>query len=124
MKARAVSTVQPSRKPFGAALGDLLREGDYTTSTGNVNWHAFARELDGYVYETLRKAVSGERWPSVGLMEECARVLRVRPDYFAEYRIDQARRLYDVREVGFEKALSNLESWVRERSDGSERKRG
>ena len=34
----------------------------------------------------LRAAVSGDTTPSPALIEECARFLRVRPEYFREYR--------------------------------------
>lgn len=99
---------EPTRRPFGEALADLLREHDYTTSTGNVNWNAFVREVN-LDYETVRKAVAGVRAPTPHVIEECSRALRVRPDYFVEYRLAQAQKQYDVREVGFEQALANLE---------------
>jgi hypothetical protein len=103
-------------KPFGVALAELLRESDFTTSTGNPNWNAFARQLDGFHYETLRKAIAGERTVTVPLMEEVARALSIKPDYFAEYRIEQARRLFDVREVGFESALAEFDRWAQDRA--------
>ena len=34
----------------------------------------------------LDKAVAGETQPTLALLEECARFLRVRPEYFREYR--------------------------------------
>lgn len=107
-KAAALST-----RPFAEALGELLRENDYTTQTGNVNWHGFARELEDVHYETLRKALTGERGVSQHMMEECARVLRVKPEYFVEWRIAEAARAFDVREVGFDAALENLETWAK-----------
>lgn len=113
--------LEPTDKPFGAALADLLREADYTTSSGNVNWHAFSRELNDVHYETLRKVVSGERTATPGVIEEVARALRVKPEHFAEYRLALARRQFDVREVGFDQALSNLEKWANEQ--GSQRRR-
>jgi len=42
--------------------------------------------LDGVSSGTIGAAVAGTREPSPGLMEECARFLRVRPEYFREYR--------------------------------------
>lgn len=107
---------EQARKPFGAALAELLRESDYTTRTGNVNWRAFSRELHGVHYETLRKAVSGERPVTPHIIEEVARALRVKPDYFVEYRLWQAQRAFDPREVGFERALENFEAWARSRA--------
>lgn len=113
--------LQPTDQPFGTALAELLREADYTTSSGNINWHAFSRELDGFSYEYLRKIVAGERVASPAFIEEVSRALRVKPEHFAEYRMDQARRQFDVREVGFDQALTNLEKWAHEQ--GRKRRR-
>lgn len=101
----------PTTKPFREALAELLRDNDYTTQTGNVNWHAFAAELDDIGYEALRKSLAGTRTVTPHIMEACARALRIKPEHFAEYRIWQAGRDFDVREVGYEQALANLERW-------------
>ncbi len=98
-----------TNKPFGAALADLLREHDYTTQTGNVNWNAFASVLE-IDYETLRKAVAGIRPPTPYVLEDVARALAIKPEHFAEYRMHQAARRFDPREVGFEQALKNVEA--------------
>jgi hypothetical protein len=79
-------------KPFPIALRELVIENDYVTQTGKPNWAAFASELDGFHYESIRRVAAGRRYPSARLIEECARVLRVRPEYFTEYRIHLARR--------------------------------
>ena len=87
--------VEPSDKPFGDALRELLlADGDiYVSAGGNVKWGTFAHVLHGVSYDILRRTVRGHRPPSVELMEECARVLQVWPTYFAEYRaIGFARR--------------------------------
>lgn len=107
------AAVEPANEPFGKALAALLRESDWVTSTGNPNWHAFARELDGVHYETLRKAVAGERQVTPAIMEEVARALRIKPDYFVEYRLVEIQAEFDVRRVGFEKALENLADFAR-----------
>jgi hypothetical protein len=96
---------------FATALRELVLEHDYTTGTGNPNWSAFSAELEDVHYETLRRAVAGERAPSPLLMEECARVLRVRPEYFLEYRMHLAQRDFDPGEVGVDRALQNLRTW-------------
>jgi hypothetical protein len=88
-----------------------LIEQDYATKSGNPNWRAFAAEFDGIHYETLRKAVTAERAPSPRLLEECARVLRIRPEYFAEYRLYRAQRAFDPGAVGFDRAMRNLTVW-------------
>lgn len=107
-----------SRKRFGPALRDLLlsRE-EFQTGTGNINWAAFADSLKDVHYETLRKSVSGERPPSASLVQTIAAALGVRPDYFVEYRLTQAQRAFDPREVGFERALANLEEWASAQSE-------
>lgn len=76
-----------ARPPFAEALLALLAEEDvYMTSTGRPAWATFHRELEGVSYRELRAVAAGTRAPSDHLIEECARVLRVRPETFAEYR--------------------------------------
>lgn len=99
-------------KPFSLALRELVVENDYTTQTGKPNWAAFAAELEGFHYESIRRVAAGRRYPSPRLIEECARVLRVRPEHFVEYRIHLARRDFDPRAVGFEQARENVERWL------------
>lgn len=99
--------------PFAVALRDLIIEHDYATRSGNANWSAFAARLEGVHYETLRRAVSGDRQPSPKLMEECARVLGIRADTFVEYRIYLVRRSFDPAAVGLESAIKNLRLWTR-----------
>lgn len=99
-------------EPFGRVLRDLLIERDITTGMGNPNWSAFAEKLDTVHYETLRKAVTGERQPSAKVMEEAAAALGIEPTTFIEYQIWQAQSQFDPREVGVEDALKNLEAWA------------
>jgi hypothetical protein len=76
-----------SDKPFGAALTELVREIEdvYATPRG-LKAATFAEVLEGVSPAALRAAVSGASPPSPGLIEACARFLRVRPEYFREYR--------------------------------------
>jgi hypothetical protein len=76
-----------SHKPFGAALTELVREVEdvYATERG-LKIATFAEVLDGVSPSALRAAVAGATAPSPALIEECARFLRVRPEYFREYR--------------------------------------
>jgi DnaJ-domain-containing protein 1 len=76
-----------SHKPFGAALTELASEVEdvYVTARG-LKIATFAEVLDGVSAGALRAAVLGEHEPSPALIEECARFLRVRPEYFREYR--------------------------------------
>lgn len=108
------AAIEPARVPFGRAVNDLLRESEWVTSTGSPNLNSFAQQLDGFHRETLRKAMAGERMPTPALMEEVARVLQVKPDHFVEYRLQTIQREFDVRQVGFEKALENLADFARQ----------
>lgn len=100
-------------RPFPLALRELVIENDYVTQSGRPNWAALAAEVDGFQYETLRQAATGRRRPTPRLIEECARVLRVRPEHFLEYRISIAQRDFDPHVVGEEQALKNLALWSR-----------
>jgi len=100
---------------FRIALRDLVVDHGYATRTGNANWSAFAAQLRGVHYETLRRAVAGDRAPSPRLIEECARVLGIAPEHFLEYRVYLAQRDFDPRAVGVERAIRNLEAWTKAR---------
>jgi hypothetical protein len=113
----------PTTKPFKDALAELLRENDFTTQTGNVNWHAFSRELDGIGYEALRKALAGGRNVTPHIMETVARALRIKPEYFVEYRAHLAAHDFDVKEVGFDQVLANLERWSATAATAKKRRR-
>jgi hypothetical protein len=95
-------------KSFGTAVRDLLIERGTTTALGNPNWSAFAAELPDVSYESLRKAVTGERRPSTKLMETVASALGVEPNVFVEYRLWQAQRAFNPVQVGQSEALRNL----------------
>ncbi len=84
---RETAAVLVTDQPFGPALTELVREVEdvYATARG-LKVATFAEVLDGVSPGVLRAAVSGECPPSPLLIEECARFLRVRPDYFREYR--------------------------------------
>lgn len=100
------------RRSFGQVLRDSLIDRGYTTPIGNVDWPGFAGELGGIRYESLRKAVTGERAPSVKIMEACAAALGLEPTIFWEYQLAQVRRSFDVRAVGAEEAFENLRRWL------------
>ena len=73
---------------FGEALTSLVREVEddlYVTARG-LKIQTFAEMLDGVSAPALAAAVAGAQPPSRRLLEECARFLRVRPEYFREYR--------------------------------------
>jgi len=101
-----------SEPTFGVVLRDLLVERGITTRMGNPNWSAFVQDVDGVHYETLRKAVTGERPPSPELMEACAAALDEKPEeLFYEYALWNAQRMFDPQDVGVDTALKNLEAW-------------
>ena len=81
-----------SDQPFGIALTELVREVEdvYVTARG-LKVQTFAEVLSGVSPGALRAAVAGARTPSPALIEECARFLRVRPEYFREYRATMPR---------------------------------
>ena len=95
------------------ALARRLRDSghDAVDAEGNINWAVFARDLPTIHYETLRKIRVGDRALDMPAVEEIAHAAGVDPAYFAEYRLMQARQLFDPREVGFDKALENLQEW-------------
>jgi hypothetical protein len=106
-------SAQRATKPFGRALRDLLLEQpEFVTGSGNVNWSAFAEKLKTVHYETLRKAISDTRPVTAHVIEDVAQAAGVEPDYFAEYRLAQAVRDFDVSEVGWEAAMENLALWA------------
>jgi len=100
------------RRPFGAVVRDLLIERELVTGMGNPNWSAFAAQLGEIQYESLRKAVTGERWPSPKIMEMVAQALGVEPRLFWEYQLHEAQRSFDPREVGEDEAIANLQAWL------------
>jgi transcriptional regulator with XRE-family HTH domain len=100
-----------SPKPFGRLLAELVIESGYVRKNHSPNWVEFAKRVEGVGYETLRKALSGERAPSPVLIERVARVLNVEPSMFIEYRFTQAHRELDPREVGWTRAVDALASW-------------
>lgn len=99
-------------KTFGQVVRDLLIERGMITPIGNPNWSEFARDLEGVHYETLRKAVTGDRRPLPDLMRACAALLEIDPKVFPEYRLWEAQREFDPREVGSEAAMENLRRWA------------
>jgi transcriptional regulator with XRE-family HTH domain len=96
---------------FGRALRELLEEANITTPIGNPDWAGFAKRIDTN-YESLRKAVAGERQPPRVLMELVADELNVDARYFAEYRLLVSRELFDPAKVGLDEALANLERFA------------
>lgn len=105
--------IQSDRR-FGRALQGVVRNReDFLTSTGNVNWTAVAARLDGVSYETLRKAVAGERPPSPELISTVAAAFELPPKFFLETQLAEAQLQFDPRHVGWKVAAENVEIWQR-----------
>jgi hypothetical protein len=98
-------------RTFGTALRDLLIERGVTTRLGNPDWPAFTAKVPGVHYETLRKAVAGDRPVAPKLIEAVGKALGLEPQMFAEYRLWQVRCSFDPAVVGTEPALENLARW-------------
>lgn len=90
----------------------LLIEAGYVTDdwSQRPNLRRFADET-GINYESIRKAIAGERRPGYGLMQRVADALGVAPEVFAEYELRQ----FDPAEVGLDAALERLEQAKGER---------
>ena len=105
----------PQEHPrFGHQLRILIEEKlpEYLTGIGNVNLRAFSESVQGYQYETIRKAAVGEREPTIELLEAVAKALDVPPDTFYEYELLSARRAFDPNVVGLDAALDNVRLWL------------
>jgi hypothetical protein len=107
-------------RPFGTVLRDLLIERGMTTGIGNPDWVTFARALPDVSYESLRKAVTGERPPGIKIMESAAAALDVDPDVFWEHQLAHAQRSFNPAEVGEAAAFANLQAWLQLSSGTSE----
>jgi transcriptional regulator with XRE-family HTH domain len=62
----------------------------------------------GVTHAYINMLAKGRDKPSVRAMELIAQACGVRPDYFAEYRLNAAMRELDPAEVGLDQALANL----------------
>ena len=96
------------RKSFRDVIQELARDREIVNGVGNVDLPAFAEQIDGVHYETLRKAMAGERPPGVGLMEAVAAAMNIEPTGFYEYQLAKAQEQFDPKVVGVEQALDNL----------------
>ena len=105
--------MSPTTEAFGAALRALLISREITTKNGNPDWATFAEQLPNIHYETLRKAVTGERYPARKVIEAVSAALGVEPTFFAEYDLWDTQRQFDPRQVGLSRALWNAERWKR-----------
>lgn len=102
-----------STKPFGDALRALMDK-------RRLSYRALAeatRSIDGQgmTHAHINMLANGHDRPSMRAMELIAKACKVRPNYFAEYRLTVAMRELDPGEVGLEQALANLNDRLRAR---------
>lgn len=97
---------EESDEPFPKAILAALEERDWSirklhrATQAERGWGSLA---------TIQALVGGSLKPSFEAMEHIARVLRIQPEYFAEYRLAKRRRELDPQFVGLRKALRNLD---------------
>jgi hypothetical protein len=106
-----------STEPFGRALATAVMAGGYVRRNNSPDWVGFVEALPSIGYETLRKAVTGERTPSERLIRAAAATLSLEPTFFTEFRLMLARHELDPARVGWQRASSALASWERWRAD-------
>jgi transcriptional regulator with XRE-family HTH domain len=97
---------QISSERFGDALRALME-------TRGLSYRELAeatQQIDGrgMTHAHINMLANGHDKPSLRAMELIAQACRVKPDYFAEYRLAVAMRELDPTEVGLERALANL----------------
>ena len=88
--------------PFHLVLTRLLAERDMTRN-------ALARRVEGLSGTAVYQAASGELVPGVAGMEAIARGLEVKPEVFAEWRLESRRDALDWRKHGLASALQALD---------------
>ncbi|HKU56521.1 MAG TPA: hypothetical protein VJP41_05825 [Gaiellaceae bacterium] len=102
---------QTNPPQFGATLRALLINAGIVTRMGNPDWTGLVRQMHGVNYESLRKAVVGERPPSEKIMRAVSQALDIEPTVFVEYQLLQARLALDPDQAGWESATKALKRW-------------
>lgn len=93
-----------STKPFPEAVQELLDELDMSRRELVRKTRANGWGSTG----TMSFIMNGEYHPTTRAITEFARVLGVKPEHFAEFRLARARDSLDERVVGLKTALKNL----------------
>jgi transcriptional regulator with XRE-family HTH domain len=94
-------------KEFGEAVKELLNDREWSLrelqrrTQDQTEWGSLS---------TIHLLLAGQLKPSPQAIERIAGVLRVDPEYFAEYRLWQLRHALDPERVGLSEALAVLES--------------
>ena len=102
---------QANLPQFGVVVRGLLIDAGIVTRMGNPDWTGLVRQMHGVNYESLRKAVVGERPPSEKIVVAAAQALGVKPAVFTEYRLLKARQSLDPDHVGWSAATNTLNRW-------------
>jgi len=98
-----------SNRPFRETVAHLMEMSDISRRELVRRGKRHERPMSlGAVNSVLR----GDAKPSIGVIEFVAAALLIEPETFAEYRMWQARRLFDPTDddVGFDMALKNLQA--------------
>lgn len=97
-----------SSRPFPETLKALMDlEGlSQRELTERLKRHGFGR-----AHSVLHRIYVGDGEPSPELMEGLGRVFKVSPEMFAEYRLAEARRHFEPSEVGWDAAMTNLDTF-------------
>jgi transcriptional regulator with XRE-family HTH domain len=102
-------------RPFAEALSKLKAE----RGLSYRQLAAMSREADpagrGISYAYVARLARDDYPPNLNTIAAVARALDLPPGYFVEYRLAEARRLFDERQRGFGAALAELESFTSSR---------
>lgn len=96
-----------SDESFEKALRGLLRERGLSFRQLAARTREAQGDDAGLSYGYLA-ALGRQENATVSAMEVVAAALEVEPTVFAEYRLALARRLFDERDIGLDRALDNL----------------
>jgi len=95
-------------EPFHARVKRLASEQGLSVS--KVGYLAYDPDIKGTNPDTFKSVMAGRRRVTIPLIEAVAGALGVPANVFPEYRLAQARRRLDEREVGLEEAVAMLEA--------------
>lgn len=105
----STSHERAAAKAFADRVRNIAEE--HSTSVARMAHAAWDQQVEGTSPDTLKKAMYGDdpRRPPMALMRGLAgSVGKDARELFPEYRLAEARRLFDEREVGLDVALENL----------------
>jgi transcriptional regulator with XRE-family HTH domain len=94
-----------TNKPFPVALAELLDERDWSARHLSRQMREAGK---GLAHPTIAMLLRGDLEPSLNAMTLIAKALRIRPEHFAEYRLERARDRLNWRKVGVPAALREL----------------